>query len=386
MVRKKIVILGSTGSIGKNTLDVLRGMQETYEVYGLAAHQSAQALLAQAAEFRPARLAVTDEAAAGELAAGGFAGEILAGPQALCDICEGADLVVLSVVGMAGLPPFVHCLRRGIPVALATKEAMVYGGRLARDLMDATGTPVLPLDSEISAIFQCLQGNKKAQAAEILLTASGGPFRTWPLERVRQATLAEALKHPNWSMGAKITIDSASMANKGLEIMETRWMFDIAPEKITVVVHPESIVHSAVRYLDGSVMAQMGATDMRLPIAYALQYPDRLPNCARALDLFAVGTLHFEQPDYEKFPCLRLAREAVTEGAAMQMVFNAANDAAVALFRRGAIGFWQIGEVIARAMESFRGAEATTFEEIYARDAEIRAFAETVAQRFAAQP
>lgn len=386
MVRKKIVILGSTGSIGKNTLDVLRGMQETYEVYGLAAHQSAQALLAQAAEFRPARLAVTDEAAAGELAAGGFAGEILAGPQALCDICEGADLVVLSVVGMAGLPPFVHCLRRGIPVALATKEAMVYGGRLARDLMDSTGTPVLPLDSEISAIFQCLQGNKKAQAAEILLTASGGPFRTWPLERVRQATLAEALKHPNWSMGAKITIDSASMANKGLEIMETRWMFDIAPEKITVVVHPESIVHSAVRYQDGSVMAQMGATDMRLPIAYALQYPDRLPNCARALDLFAVGTLHFEQPDYEKFPCLRLAREAVTEGAAMQMVFNAANDAAVALFRRGAIGFWQISEVIARAMESFRGAEATSFEEIYARDAEIRAFAETVAQRFAAQP
>ena len=163
-------------------------------------------------------------------------------------------------------------------------------------------------------------------------------------------------------------------------------MFDIAPEKITVVVHPESIVHSAVRYQDGSVMAQMGATDMRLPIAYALQYPERLPNCARALDLFAVGTLHFEQPDYEKFPCLRLAREAVGEGAAMQMVFNAANDAAVALFRRGAIGFWQIGEVIARAMESFRGAEATSFEEIYARDAEIRAFTETVAQRFAAQP
>lgn len=385
MTRKKIVILGSTGSIGKNTLDVLRGMQETYEVYGLAAHKSVRELLAQAAEFRPARLALTDAAASRE-AAEGFAGELLAGPQALCDICEGADLVVLSVVGMAGLPPFVHCLRRGIPVALATKEAMVYGGRLARDLMDATGTPVLPLDSEISAIFQCLQGNKKAQVAEILLTASGGPFRTWPLERVRQATLAEALKHPNWSMGAKITIDSASMANKGLEIMETRWMFDIAPEKITVVVHPESIVHSAVRYLDGSVMAQMGATDMRLPIAYALQYPDRLPNCARALDLFAVGTLHFEQPDYEKFPCLRLAREAVTEGAAMQMVFNAANDAAVALFRRGAIGFWQIGEVIRAAMDSFRGTEVANFEEIYARDAEIRSFAETVAQRFAVQP
>ena len=385
MTRKKIVILGSTGSIGKNTLDVLRGMQETYEVYGLAAHKSVRELLAQAAEFRPARLALTDAAAARE-AAEGFAGELLAGPQALCDICEGADLVVLSVVGMAGLPPFVHCLRRGIPVALATKEAMVYGGRLARDLMDATGTPVLPLDSEISAIFQCLQGNKKAQVAEILLTASGGPFRTWPLERVRQATLAEALKHPTWSMGAKITIDSASMANKGLEIKETRWMFDIAPEKITVVVHPESIVHSAVRYLDGSVMAQMGATDMRLPIAYALQYPDRLPNCAHALDLFAVGTLHFEQPDYEKFPCLRLAREAVTEGAAMQMVFNAANDAAVALFRRGAIGFWQIGEVIRAAMDSFRGTEVASFEEIYARDAEIRLFAETVAQRFAVQP
>ncbi|MEI3415975.1 MAG: 1-deoxy-D-xylulose-5-phosphate reductoisomerase [Christensenellaceae bacterium] len=385
MTRKKIVILGSTGSIGKNTLDVLRGMQETYEVYGLAAHKSVRELLAQAAEFRPARLALTDAAASRE-AAEGFAGELLAGPQALCDICEGADLVVLSVVGMAGLPPFVHCLRRGIPVALATKEAMVYGGRLARDLMDATGTPVLPLDSEISAIFQCLQGNKKAQVAEILLTASGGPFRTWPLERVRQATLAEALKHPNWSMGAKITIDSASMANKGLEIMETRWMFDIAPEKITVVVHPESIVHSAVRYLDGSVMAQMGATDMRLPIAYALQYPDRLPNCARALDLFAVGTLHFEQPDYAKFPCLRLARKQSQRARPCRwslmpptMRRSRSSGAAQSDFGRSARSSgrrWTASA--ARKSRALRKSMRATRR--------IRSFAETVAQRFAVQP
>lgn len=182
------------------------------------------------------------------------------------------------------------------------KEAMVYGGRLARELMDRTGTPVLPLDSEISAIFQCLQGNHKAQAEEILLTASGGPFRTWPLEKIQKATLKQALQHPNWSMGAKITIDSASMANKGLEIMETRWMFDIDPAKFTVVVHPESIVHSAVRYADGCVMAQLGATDMKLPIAYALRYPQRLLNCGERLDLFQIGALHFERPIMNGFP------------------------------------------------------------------------------------
>ncbi len=381
--RKKIVILGATGSIGTNTLKVLEGMQDAYEIYGLAAHSSWQQLAVLAQKYHPALLALTDEREAQNLREQGhFAGTILQGAEALVEICEQADLVVLSVVGVAGLKPFVHCLQKGIPVALATKEAMVYGGRLARDLMDRTGTPVLPLDSEISAIFQCLQGNRKAQVEEILLTASGGPFRTWPLEKIQQATLEQALQHPNWSMGAKITIDSASMANKGLEIMETRWMFDIDPSKITVVVHPESIVHSAVRYADGCVMAQLGATDMKLPIAYALRYPERMPNCGEKLDLFQVGALHFERPDYERFPCLKLAKQAIEQGSAMQMVFNAANDAAVALFRAGAIGFWQISQIIEQALQSFSAAALHSFEEIYALDGEIRSFAQQVAQQF----
>ena len=381
--RKKIVILGATGSIGTNTLKVLEGMQDAYEIYGLAARSSWQQLAELAQKYRPAQLALTDAEQAEKLREeGNFSGRILQGEEALIEICEHADLVVLSVVGVAGLRPFVYCLQQGIPVALATKEAMVYGGRLARELMDRTGTPVLPLDSEISAIFQCLQGNHKGQAEEILLTASGGPFRTWPLEKIQKATLKQALQHPNWSMGAKITIDSASMANKGLEIMETRWMFDIDPAKITVVVHPESIVHSAVRYTDGCVMAQLGATDMKLPIAYALRYPQRLPNCGERLDLFQIGALHFEQPDYERFPCLKLAKQAIAQGSAMQMVFNAANDAAVALFRVGAVGFWQISQIIEQALQSFSAAELHSFEEIYALDEEIRSFARQVAQRF----
>lgn len=381
--RKKVVILGATGSIGTNTLKVLEGMQDAYEIYGLAAHGSRQQLAALARQYQPAVLALTDPVQAQLLQEeGGFSAKLLQGEQALIEICEQADLVVVSVVGVAGLKPFVYCLQKGIPVALATKEAMVYGGRLVRDLMDRTGTPVLPLDSEISAIFQCLQGNRKSQVEEILLTASGGPFRTWPLERIQEATLEQALRHPNWSMGAKITIDSASMANKGLEIIETRWMFDIDPAKITVVIHPESIVHSAVRYADGCVMAQLGATDMKLPIAYALRYPERMPNCGEALDLFRVGALHFERPDEERFPCLKLARQAVSQGSCAQMVFNAANDAAVELFRAGAIRFWQISRIIDQALQSFAGEELRSFEEIYGLDGEIRQFARQVARQF----
>ncbi len=381
--RKKVVILGSTGSIGMNTLNVLEEMQQQYEIYGLAAQTNWQRLAAQAQVYRPTLLALTDEKAAYALQDSAlFSGEVLQGEQALTDICEQADLVVLSVVGIAGLRPFVYCLEHGIPVALATKEAMVYGGQLARNLMDATATPVLPLDSEISAIFQCLQGNHKAQVDEILLTASGGPFRTWPIDKIKNATLAQALRHPNWSMGEKITIDSASMANKGLEIIETRWMFDFDPKKITVVVHPESIVHSAVRYADGCVMAQLGATDMKLPIAYALQYPNRKPNCGKELDLFQVGTLHFERPDYEKFPCLALARDAAVQGSAMQMVFNAANDAAVEMFRAEAIGFWQISEIIAQALESFSATKLNSFEDIYAADKQIRTFVQQIVKKF----
>ncbi len=375
MQRKKISVLGSTGSIGKNTLSVLTQFKDEYEIYGLSCHTNIAALKRQAEEFSPALLAVTSAPQAEEMAVCLPAGaELFAGPAGLLELCHGADIVVLGVVGVAGLPVFEYCLKHGIPIAIATKEALVYGGRLARDLMDATGTPVLPLDSELSAIFQCLQGNRKQEVHEILLTASGGPFRSWEIEDIKRATLKSALAHPNWSMGAKISIDSATMANKGLEIMETRWMFDIDPSKITVVVHPESIVHSMVRYADGSVMAQLGPTDMRLPIAYALNYPRRRPNNARVLDIFQTGALHFEKPDYEKFPCLKLAYRAIEGGAPLQMVFNAANDVAVAMFRAGIIGFWDIHRTIDDAMGKFSGTVLNDFSDIYDTDARIRAY------------
>ena len=372
MRRKKIAVLGATGSIGTSTLAVLRDLQEEYEVYSLSAHRNMALFAEQIREFSPKAAAVTDAQCAKDFRAEGV--ELFAGEKGLIQICDGADLVILGVVGVAGLPVFEHCLRTGIPVALATKEAMVYGGRLARDLMEQTGTPVLPLDSELSAIFQCLKGNEMCPPEEILLTASGGPFRTWPLERIQQATLEQALRHPNWSMGAKITIDSATMANKGLEIMETRWMFDIVPEKITVVVHPESIVHSAVRFADNSVMAQLGVPDMKLPIAYALGHPGRRKNSVEKLDLFQIGALHFEQPDLKKFPCLALAMQATRGDGSAQMIFNASNDVAVELFRAGAITFWQISEVISQAMDHFAGVRAKSFDEIYGINERIKAY------------
>lgn len=372
MRQKKIAVLGATGSIGTSTLAVLRDLREEYEIYSLSAHQNMALFSEQIAEFSPKMVAVTDERCAKTFDPAGA--ELFSGEPGLLSICDGADLVILGVVGLPGLPVFEHCLRAGIPVALATKEAMVYGGRLARELMEQTGTPVLPLDSELSAIFQCLQGNDACPPEEILLTASGGPFRTWPLEQVKNATLEQALRHPNWSMGEKITIDSATMANKGLEVMETRWMFDVPPEKITVVVHPESIVHSAVRFADNSVMAQMGVADMKLPIAYALSHPGRRQNAVERLDLFRIGALHFERPDLKKFPCLALALEATRGDGSAQMIFNAANDVAVELFRAGRITFWQIAQVIEQAMDHFAGVRAKSFAEIYGINERIKAY------------
>jgi 1-deoxy-D-xylulose-5-phosphate reductoisomerase len=377
-LKRKITILGATGSIGTSTLSVLEEMTDSYEIYGLSTHTRIDVLQRLVERYHPKKVAVTDEAAWEKEKQAFFGREVFVGAEGLLELCEGADLVVLGVVGVAGLPVFAHCLENHIPIAIATKEAFVYGGQLVRDLMDKTKTPVLPLDSEISAIFQCLQGNSLAEVEEILLTASGGPFRTWENEAIKNATPAQALAHPNWDMGAKISIDSASMANKGLEIMETRWMFDIAPEKISVVIHPESIVHSMVRYQDGSVMAQMSTPDMRLPIAYALNYPMRKKVSAEKLDLTLLGALHFEAPDYEKFPCLALAMEAVKKGAAAQMVYNAANDAAVTQFRDEKISFGKIPVFIEKAMVAFSDLSIHTFADIYVADIEIRAFCETL--------
>jgi len=285
-----------------------------------------------------------------------------------------ADQVLVSIVGIAGLESVLNALAAGRQVLLANKEALVTGGHLVTELAAKMGKPLLPVDSEHSAIFQCLQQAANNRAERILLTASGGPFRTWDRERIEKATPAEALKHPNWNMGAKITIDSASMFNKGLEIMEARWLFDMPEEKIEVVVHPESIVHSGVVFRDGAVLAQLGVPDMRVPIGYAMAYPERIETGVAAPDLFSLGKLTFEKPDEEKFPALRLARAALRAGGAACTVFNGANEAAVAAFLREEIPFGGIARLVEGAMERLDGMRADGLEDILEADRQARKY------------
>lgn len=377
---KRVAVLGSTGSIGKKTLAALADMRDRFIVTAITAHENMTVLARQAWDFSPAFVGVTgacDIHSLREAMPQGTA--VCGGPRALLEACDYADIVVLSVVGIAGLPAFEYCLKKGIPVALANKEAMVCGGRLARDLMDATGTPVLPVDSELSAIFQCLEGNKKQDVKSIWLTASGGPFRTASLAEMQQATKAQALRHPNWNMGAKITIDCATMINKGLEIMETRWLFDIPADKIHVVVHPESIVHSMVEYVDNAVIAQMSVKDMRLAIVHALTYPDRVASGVERLDLFAVSALHFEQPDLLRFPGLALAYQAVKSDDSLQLVLNSANEVAVDLFLHDRIRFMDIAHIVELGMLRFSGRSVRSFEELYELDREVRGYCQTAA-------
>ena len=374
MNKKRIAILGSTGSVGKNTVEVIERYPDVFQVTAVTAHSHIEDLLEQAKRLKPEFVGLTGPAdyhalqeRLGDIRLG-------MGQEALLEACDTADLVVLAVVGIAGLPAFLYCLKKGIPVALANKESLVCGGRIARQLMEETGTPVLPVDSESYAIFQCLEGAKREDVASVYLTASGGPFRTSSLEEMKRATVKDALKHPNWDMGAKISIDSATMFNKGLEIMETRWLFDIPAERIHVVVHPESVVHSLVEFKDNSLLAQMGVSDMKLPIAGALAYPKKLNQSVRPLDLYELGSVHFEKPDLERFPCLALAYEAVRSENSLQIVLNAANEVAVAWFLAGAIGFLDIAKVLEKAMKKFGGYVISNENEIYEIDKEVRAF------------
>ena len=371
-MKKKIAILGSTGSIGKNALSVIRDHSESFEVSALTANVNIKGLKEQICEFKPSFAALTGYDVK-PIGLGGCS-EISFGKDSILEACLNADIVLLSVTGIAGLPAFEFCLKNNIPVALATKEAMVCGGRLARRLMDETKTPVLPVDSELSAIWQCLWGNNKKSIKKVLLTASGGPFRTWSKQRILSAGIGDALNHPNWNMGKKITVDCASMANKGLEIMETRWLFDIEPAKISVVVHPESIIHSMVEYEDNAIMAQLGDKDMRIPIMNAFSYPERLSNSAESIDLFDIGVLHFEKPDLEKFPCLSLAYEAVKNDGELQLIFNCANEVAVEYFLNGKISFSQIYNIIENAMVKFSQIKVNNFDDIYEIDREVRSF------------
>jgi len=351
---QNIAILGSTGSIGVQALDVAKNLG--LRVSALTAHSNIDLLEAQARSFRPLVAAVGNSTLASELdkRLKGSGVEVYYGMEGLktAAALQETDMVVSSVVGIAGLVPTMEAIRHGKHIALANKETLVTAGELVMKAAEQYGVTIFPVDSEHSAIYQCLAANRKQDAERIILTASGGPFRGWNADALRHVTVAQALKHPNWSMGSKITIDSATMMNKGLEVIEARWLFGFTPERISVIVHPQSIIHSMVEYVDGSVMAQLGSPDMRIPIQLALTWPERARNGFSRLDLRKCSHLTFEEPDMETFRCLRLAYDALRIGGTMPVVLNGANEAAVELFLKEKISFTDIPALIEKAMQS----------------------------------
>lgn len=372
---KRVIILGSTGSIGRNTLDVLACLDDEWEVVGLAAGSRGQELAEQANRFRPAAVAIACDGLAAEARkALEYGPTIFAGPEALTRLVDEieADCVVCAVVGVCGLHATLRAVELGRRIALANKEAMVVAGSLMMPLARRTGAMIIPVDSEHSAIFQALQAGRREDVHKVFLTASGGPFRTWSVEAMEEVTLEEALRHPTWNMGPKITIDSATMMNKALEIVEARWLFDLGSEQIEVVVHPESIVHSMVEFNDGSIVAQLGAPDMRTPIQYALTYPRRRPCPSPRLDLCRTGQLTFHAPDPERFPAIRLGREVARRGGTCGTVLNAANEAAVELFRTGAIAYRDIARFTERALREHDFVESPTLDELLSADRRAR--------------
>ncbi|MEE8580312.1 MAG: 1-deoxy-D-xylulose-5-phosphate reductoisomerase [Myxococcota bacterium] len=372
---KRLAILGSTGSVGEQTLAVVETFPERFQVVALAAGHRIEKLAEQVKRFQPERVAVADEAGAAQLQAIiGEACEVSFGAPGLEAVAThaSANLVVSALVGAVGLEPTLAAIRAGRDVALANKEVLVMAGALVRREVEASGVSLLPVDSEHSAIFQCLAGQRQQDVARLILTASGGPFRSWPAERIARASVEEALNHPNWEMGPKITIDSATLMNKGLEVIEARWLFDIPPERIDVVVHPQSIVHSLVEFVDSSVLAQLGLPDMRVPITLALSHPERLPLELPRLDLATLARLDFEEPDRKRFPCLDLAFQALAGSEAAPAVLNAANEVAVAAFLEGRVPFSAISATNSAVLESHlaeqAGAVVGNLEEVRAAD------------------
>ncbi|MBQ6777668.1 MAG: 1-deoxy-D-xylulose-5-phosphate reductoisomerase [Paludibacteraceae bacterium] len=382
MKSKQICILGSTGSIGTQTLEVVRAYPERYSVYAISAHQSVDKLIEQAREFHPEVVCIADESYYESLrdALSDIDCKVWAGADAIAQMVTmpSIDVVVAAMVGYAGLRPTIEAIKAGKTIALANKETLVVAGEIICELSVKHHTPILPVDSEHSAIFQSLVGEDTNEIEKILLTASGGPFRTFSLEQMQSVTAADALKHPNWTMGAKITIDSASMMNKGFEVIEAKWLFGVSEEKIEVVVHPQSIVHSAVQYTDGAIKAQLGAPDMRLPIQYALSYPERLKSDFPRADLLALGQLTFERPDMQRFPNLGLAYEAIRRGGNMPCVLNAANEVVNLAFREGRCGFLQMSDIIARTMSRAAFVAKPTYEDYVLTDKEARTIAESL--------
>lgn len=359
-----IAILGSTGSIGTQSLDVIRQSPDLH-VLGLSANHNIELLEVQAREFLPRLVCVCDEDKAKELKVrlADTNIRVVSGPEGMCEVAtlDGADTVLTAVMGIAGLSPTIAAIKSGKNIALANKETLVAAGELVTALARQHGVSLLPVDSEHSAVFQSLAGlREKKQLKKIILTASGGPFYGKRREDLSVVTPEMALRHPNWDMGAKITVDSSTLVNKGLEVIEARWLFGAAPDEIDVVVHPQSIIHSMVEYIDGSVIAQLGLPDMRLPIAYALTYPDRIPLCGEALDLTKIGTLTFSEPDTAAFPALPLAYEALRAGGTMCAVYNGADEAAVELFLQRRIDYLDIASVIEGAMRAYTNTKADT--------------------------
>lgn len=375
-MKKKIAILGSTGSIGTQTLEVVAAYPERYEVYALCAHRSIDKLIEQARTFHPEVVCIADETLYPALceALSDLEIKVWAGEDAIAQMVTmpSIDVVVAAMVGYAGLRPTIEAIKAGKTIALANKETLVVAGEIICALAQQYHAPILPVDSEHSAIFQSLVGEDHSEIEKILLTASGGPFRTYTLDQMRQVTAAEALKHPNWEMGAKITIDSSSMMNKGFEVIEAKWLFGVPVDKIEVLVHPQSIVHSAVQFTDGAIKAQLGAPDMRLPIQYALSFPERLASDFPRVDWTQMTQLTFEQPDLQRFPNLQLAYEAMRRAGTVPCVLNAANEVVNLAFRQNKCGFLQMSEIIAEAMDKTSFIASPTYEDYVAIDKEAR--------------
>ncbi len=386
--RQSVTVLGATGSIGTSTLDVIARHPERYRVHALTAHRSREALLAQCRVHRPAVAVLGSEGDAAwlreRLSEAGLATEVESGPEALLAVSEAGevDVVMAAIVGAAGLLPTLAAVRAGKRVLLANKEALVMSGALFMEAVAAHGATLLPIDSEHNAIYQCLPrehggGLARHGVTQLLLTASGGPFRGWSAGQLAEVTPEQACAHPNWSMGRKISVDSATLMNKGLELIEACWLFDARPDQVQVVVHPQSVIHSMAAYSDGSVIAQLGNPDMRTPIAFGLAWPERIEAGVEALDLFQVARLDFEAPDEAAFPCLRLAREAMAAGGTAPAVLNAANEVAVEAFLAGRLGFTAIAELVSRVRDAEPVQAVRDLESVLDADARARRAAES---------
>ena len=374
---KRICILGSTGSIGTQALEVIEEHSDLYEAYVLTAYNNADLVIQQARKFKPEAVVIANEAHYDKVreALADLPIKVYAGAKALCEVVqnEHVDIVLASMVGFAGLEPTIAAIKARKTIALANKETLVVAGDLITRLANEYQVPILPVDSEHSAIFQCLEPGNKID--KILLTCSGGPFRKFTKEQIKHVTKSDALAHPTWNMGAKITIDSATLMNKGFEVIEAKWLFGVKPEQIQVVVHPQSVIHSAVQFEDGAVKAQLGVPDMRLPIQYAFSYPKRLTLSGKRLDLFSTKDLTFEAPDTDRFPCLRLAYEALRQGGNMPCIVNAANEIVNRAFIDDRIAYPRIAEIIEKTMEKIAFTATSTLETYLETDKQARAYA-----------